>query len=218
MRSETSHAAQRTSGGYLLRGGKKVVLQRPEADTSLVSARLGDNGLGFSSARETPGSPCGSYRMMDGRRAADVDLNDATVPTSALLGGQRGRGHVSRRCSSARLRAVRDAVGAIGAMVQATVDYAKTASSSARRSPASGPAAPQVRMRIKEEEARAVALFATLSLDGPAAIRARAISGAKAKIGRCARVVHSGGDPAPRRHRHDRMSWRWAVLPTPDRV
>jgi len=45
-------------------------------------------------------------------------------------------------------------------------------------------------MRIKEEEARAAALFATLSLDGPAAIRARAISGAKAKIGRCARVVH----------------------------
>ena len=41
-----------------------------------------------------------------------------------------------------------------------------------------------VRIKIKEEEARAAALFATLSLDGPAALRARAISGAKAKIGR----------------------------------
>ena len=44
--------------------------------------------------------------------------------------------------------------------------------------------------KIKEEEARAAALFATLSLEGPAPLRARAISGAKAKIGRCARFVH----------------------------
>jgi alkylation response protein AidB-like acyl-CoA dehydrogenase len=47
-----------------------------------------------------------------------------------------------------------------------------------------------VRMKVNEEEARASALFATLSLDGPSDLRARAISGAKAKIGRCARFVH----------------------------
>jgi alkylation response protein AidB-like acyl-CoA dehydrogenase len=47
-----------------------------------------------------------------------------------------------------------------------------------------------VRMRVNEEEARASALFATLSLGGAAERRARAISGAKAKIGRCARFVH----------------------------
>jgi len=47
-----------------------------------------------------------------------------------------------------------------------------------------------VRMKINEEEARAAALFATLSLDGAVEMRARAISGAKAKIGRCARLVH----------------------------
>ena len=33
--------AQRTSGGYLLRGGKKVVLGGASAETLLVSARLG---------------------------------------------------------------------------------------------------------------------------------------------------------------------------------
>ena len=37
---------------------------------------------------------------------------------------------------------------------------------------------------------RAASLFATLSLDGPPEARARAVSGAKAKIGRCARLVH----------------------------
>src|SRR5262249_46233646 len=40
------------------------------------------------------------------------------------------------------------------------------------------------------EEARAAALFATLSLDGTPDMRARAAYGAKAKIGRCARIVH----------------------------
>jgi len=45
-------------------------------------------------------------------------------------------------------------------------------------------------MKVKEEEARAAALFATLALDGPADRRLRAISGAKAKIGQCARFVH----------------------------
>jgi alkylation response protein AidB-like acyl-CoA dehydrogenase len=47
-----------------------------------------------------------------------------------------------------------------------------------------------VRMKVAEEEARASALIATLALDGPTERRARAISGAKAKIGRCARFVH----------------------------
>jgi alkylation response protein AidB-like acyl-CoA dehydrogenase len=45
-------------------------------------------------------------------------------------------------------------------------------------------------MRVMEEEARASALFATLALDAPSDRRARAISGAKAKVGRSARAVH----------------------------
>jgi len=45
-------------------------------------------------------------------------------------------------------------------------------------------------MKIQEEEARAAALLATLHLDAEPASRARAVSGAKAKIGRAARLVH----------------------------
>ena len=44
-------------------------------------------------------------------------------------------------------------------------------------------------MKVKEEESRASCLFATLSLGGPAQQRARAVSGAKAKIGRAGRSV-----------------------------
>jgi len=184
--------AQRTNDGYSLRGGKKVVLGGSSADTLLLSARLGDQGLGvFVVPRTTHGLTVRSYRMVDGRRAADVDLNDAMVPTSALLGGNENAGGAVEAVLQRAIAALSaDAVGAIGAMVKATVDYAKTRVQFGQ--PIANFQALQhrmVRIKIKEEEARAAALFATLSLDGPAAICARATSGAKAKIGRCARLV-----------------------------
>jgi alkylation response protein AidB-like acyl-CoA dehydrogenase len=185
--------AQRTNDGYSLRGRKKVVLGGPSADTLLVSAQLGDHGLGiFVVPRKTHGLTVRSYRMVDGRRAADVDLNDAMVPTSALLGGNEDAGGAVEAALQRAIAGLSaDAVGAIGAMAKATVDYAKTRVQFGQ--PIANFQALQhrmVRIKIKEEEARAAALFATLSLDGPAAIRARATSGAKAKIGRCARSVH----------------------------
>jgi len=185
--------AQRTSGGYLLRGGKKVVLGGSSADMLLVSAQLGDNGLGiFVLPRETRGLTVRPYRMVDGSRAADVDLTDASVPSAALLGSNEDAGDTVETVIHRAIAALSaDAVGAIGAMVKATVDYAKTRVQFGQAI-ANFQALQHrmVRIKIKEEEARAAALFATLSLDGPAAIRARAVSGAKAKIGRCARFVH----------------------------
>jgi len=185
--------AQRTSGGYLLRGGKKVVLGGASAETLLVSARLGEEKFGiFLVPRETRGLTVRPYPMVDGRRAADVDLTDVAVPSAALLGGNEDAGDAVEAVLQRAIAALSaDAVGAIGAMVEATVDYAKTRVQFGQ--PIANFQALQhrmVRMKIREEEARASALFATLSLDGPAALRARAISGAKAKIGRCARSVH----------------------------
>jgi alkylation response protein AidB-like acyl-CoA dehydrogenase len=185
--------AQHTSGGYLLRGGKKVVLGGSSADTLLVSARLGDDRFGiFVLPRGTRGLTVRPYRMVDGSRAADVDLTDASVPSAALLGSNEDAGDTVETVIHRAIAALSaDAVGAIGAMVKATVDYAKTRVQFGQAI-ANFQALQHrmVRIKIKEEEARAAALFATLSLDGPAAIRARAVSGAKAKIGRCARFVH----------------------------
>lgn len=185
--------AHRTSGGYLLRGGKKVVIGGPSADMFLVSAQLGDNRLGiFVLPRETRGLTVRPYRMVNGSRAADVDLTDVTVPPPALLGGNEDAGEAIETVIQRAIAALSaDAIGAIGAMVKATVDYAKTRVQFGQAI-ANFQALQHrmVRIKIKEEEARAAALFATLSLEGPAPLRARAISGAKAKIGRCARFVH----------------------------
>lgn len=185
--------AERRSDGYVLQGAKKAVLGGAMADTLLVSARLGDDRIGiFVLPKDTRGLTLRPYRMLDGGRAADLDLTAAAVPSSALLGGHEDAGTTVAAVLARAIAALSaDAVGAIGAMVKATVDYAKTRVQFGQ--PIANFQALQhrmVRMRIKEEEARAAALFATLSLDGPADMRARAVCGAKAKIGRCARVVH----------------------------
>jgi alkylation response protein AidB-like acyl-CoA dehydrogenase len=188
--------AQRRTDGYVLQGAKKVVLGGEMADTLLVSASLGDGKQGkiaiFVVPKGTRGLTLRPYRMVDGNRAANVDLTDVTVPRSALLGGNEDAASAIETVLHRAIAALSaDAVGAIAAMVAATVDYAKTRVQFGQ--PIANFQALAHRMvdiKVKEEEARAASLFATLSLDGPPDIRARAVSGAKAKIGRCARVVH----------------------------
>jgi alkylation response protein AidB-like acyl-CoA dehydrogenase len=185
--------AERRRDGYVLQGGKKLVLGGAMADTLLVSAQLDGDGIGiFVVPKETRGLTLRPYRLLDGSRAADLALTDVALPSSALLGGRADAAAAVEAVLQRAIAALSaDAVGAIGAMVKATVDYAKTRVQFGQ--PIANFQALQhrmVRMRIKEEEARAAALFATLSLDGAADMRARAIHGAKAKIGRCARLVH----------------------------
>ncbi len=188
-----STRARRTNRGYVLQGAKRTVLGGPMADTLLVSAQLAEGRIGiFVVPGNTDGVTLRPLRLVDGSRAADVALADVTVPHSALLGDNEDAGAaVEAVIRSAIAAASADAVGAIAAMVKATVDYAKTRVQFGQ--PLASFQALQhriVRMRIAEEEARASSLFATLSLDGPAEAGARAVSGAKAKIGRCARHVH----------------------------
>jgi alkylation response protein AidB-like acyl-CoA dehydrogenase len=185
--------AERRRDGYVLQGGKKLVLGGAMADTLLVSAPLDDDGIGiFVVPKETRGLTLRPYRLLDGSRAADLALTDVALPSSALLGGRTDAAAAVEAVLQRAIAALSaDAVGAIGAMVKATVDYAKTRVQFGQ--PIANFQALQhrmVRMRIREEEARAAALFATLSLDGAADMRARAVHGAKAKIGRCARLVH----------------------------
>jgi hypothetical protein len=185
--------AQRRSDGYVLQGIKKVVLGGAMADMFLVSAEIAPGRTGvFLLPRDTKGLTVRPYRLVDGGRAADAVLTDVPAHSSALLGGNDDAGRAVEDVLHRAIAALSaDAVGAITALVKATVEYAKTRVQFGQ--PIANFQALQHRMvalKIKEEEARASALFATLSLDGPADMRARAISGAKAKIGRCARAVH----------------------------
>jgi len=184
--------ARRSSDGYTLQGAKKVVLAGAAADTLLISAVLDRDRVGiFVVPKATRGLTLRPYRMVDGGRAADVELNDVTLSPSALLGGNDDAAGAIETVIHRTIAALSaDAVGAIASMVKATVDYTKTRVQFGQ--PLAKFQALQHRLvaiRVKEEEARAASLFATLSLDGEPAMRARAISSAKAKIGRSARLV-----------------------------
>ena len=189
----TPTRAQRQGTGYVLHGAKRMVLGGPMADTLLVSAQLAAGRTGiFVVPKGTKGVTVRPVRLVDGRRAADVTLAEVAMPQSALLGGNEDAGMIVEAVIQQAIAASSaDAVGAIAAMVKATVDYTKTRVQFGQ--PLAAFQALQhrmVRMRIAEEEARASSLLATLGLEGPPEVRVRAVSGAKAKIGRCARHVH----------------------------
>jgi alkylation response protein AidB-like acyl-CoA dehydrogenase len=183
--------ATKSTSGYRLSGAKKVVLGAPMADTILVSAQVGTHSGVFVVPKNARGLVARPYQTVDGARAADVDLSDVAVPSSALLGGREDAGAAIDLVIDRAIAALSaDAVGAMATMVAATVEYTKT------RVQFGQPIAKfqalqhrMVDMKVKEEEARASCLFATLSLDAAPAHRARAVSGAKAKIGRNARSV-----------------------------
>lgn len=189
-RAEETRATT-TASGFVLSGTKKMVLGAPMADILLVSAKV-ETGLGvFIVPAQANGVALRGYRTVDGGRAGDIDLNNVVIPQGSLLGGNEEAAEAIEEIIDRGIAAISsDAVGAMTALVAATVEYTKT------RVQFGQPIAKfqvlqhrMVNMKVKEEEARASCLFATLSLDGPAGRRARACSGSKAKIGRMSRAV-----------------------------
>ncbi len=176
----------------MLSGEATSVLGAPMAERLLVAARLpaGTDGL-FIVPASAHGLTVRPFRTVDGLRAADLTLAGVAVPKSALLGGREDAGAALAKAFDRAIAAVSaDTVGAMAAMVTATVEYTK------QRIQFGQPLAKfqviqhrLVHMKIKEEEARASCRLAMLSLEGPAAQRTRAVSGAKAKIGRAGRAV-----------------------------
>ena len=184
--------AAKRGNDWSLAGSIKAVSGAGIADTLLVAAAMPSGGTGvFALPRNAKGLTIRSYGIVDGATAADVELVDAAAPASTLLGGnEKAQDAVGAALDRAIAAACADAVGAIAVMVNSTVEYAKT------RVQFGQPIAKfqvlahrMVDMKVREEEARASALLATLSLDGASAQRQRAVSGAKAKIGRNGRFV-----------------------------
>jgi alkylation response protein AidB-like acyl-CoA dehydrogenase len=99
--------AVREPEGYRLNGAKAVVLGAPQADIILVSAQAAEQPRGalslFLVPRDAAGIRLRSYATIDGRRAAEVILED--VRLVAFLG---------------------EAAGAVQAAFQVTADYLNT--------------------------------------------------------------------------------------------
>ena len=195
-----AHVAARAEpgpAGFTLSGRKAVVHNAAAADFLVVSARSGGEpgaagGISlFVVPRGAAGLGIRSYGTVDGLRAGEVALDGVEVGADALLGAPGDAFPVIEAVTDAAIAAVcAEAVGIMDRMREMTLEYLKTRQQFGR--PLGSFQALQHRavdMLIACEEARSLALMATLRLAGSAAERRRAVSAAKAHVGKAGRKV-----------------------------
>ena len=194
--SRLACTAVRNGGGWRLSGQKIVVLDAPSADYFLVSARGGGDaestGSLFLVERGTAGLSLRSYPTQSGHRAADLRLDDVVVGADALIGAPGGGLAMVERAVDKGIAALcAEAVGIIAALNETTLNYLKTRKQFGV--PIGKFQALQHRMAdmfIAAEQSRSMAVNAAVYADSEdVAVRRRAVSGAKAYIGRAARLV-----------------------------
>ncbi|MGE0113214.1 acyl-CoA dehydrogenase family protein [Aquabacterium sp.] len=189
---------QREGQGLLLSGGKVLVHGGGVADAFVVIARnsgaVGDE-QGLSAVvvpANAPGVAIKAYATHDGTRAADVTFDRVALPESALLGPEGGAFKALDQVLDRGIAALAsEAVGAMGALVDATLDYLKTRKQFGR--PIGTNQALQHRMvdmHIALDEARSMALYGALMVEeGDVGARRKALSATKIEIDRTARLV-----------------------------
>ena len=192
---DVSTTAVRDGDDSVVTGSKIVAMNAPLATHLLVTARTVDSeGISLLLVdldRAGPGLDIHGYRTVDDRRAADLVMDGLRLPAHALL-GEEGQAWASldqaRDEGAAAICA--EAVGCMRKVLSDTVEYCK------QRRQFGQPIGSfqvlqhrMVDMYMELEQAVAAVYLAVLNLDAEPAIRARAVSAAKATIGRAARFV-----------------------------
>ncbi len=129
--TDVTTRARQDGVDWVLNGEKTVVLNGGAAQKLVVLARSSgeqsdENGLSlFLVDSSTPGVETTSYRMTDGRAAANVVLNNVTA--EALIGGP-GEGYalMGPVIEQAMLAVAADALGAMESLNAQTLEYLKT--------------------------------------------------------------------------------------------
>jgi pimeloyl-CoA dehydrogenase small subunit len=196
--ADVAASARRDGAGYVLDGAKSLVLHGDSAKKFIVSARLSGarsdrGGLGvFLVDAAAPGVSTRGYATVDGLRAAEVALSNVRVPAGAAIGEPGAAFPLIERVADAAIAALcAEAVGAMAAMHETTVDYMKT-----RKQFGVTIGSFQVlqhraaEMLVALEQARSMAMLATMMVaEDNARERRAAISAAKVQIGRSGRIV-----------------------------
>jgi pimeloyl-CoA dehydrogenase small subunit len=196
--ADVATTAKRDGDGWVIEGEKSLVLHGDSADRLVVSARVAGqrrdrDGIAlFLIDAKAPGLSRRGYPTQDGMRAAEVSLARVRVGAAAVI-GEPGQALplVERVVDEAIAALAAEAVGAMTALHELTVDYLKTRQQFG--TPIGRFQALQHRavdMLIAVEQARSMAMLATMMAAEPdAGERARAIAAAKVQIGRSGRLV-----------------------------
>ena len=195
--ADVTTTAKKTPDGWRLDGHKTAVLDGNAAGQIIVSARV-DDGSGkpgklclFLVPQGTRGLASRDFPRLGGGRACNLELRDVQLPADALLGdGSDALPAIEAVIDRAMAALGAEAVGIMQTLLDQTLEYTKIRKQFGRPLSANQ----VIRHRLADmamqcDEARSMALRAALMADAEPVARSRAASGAKAKIGKCARFV-----------------------------
>jgi alkylation response protein AidB-like acyl-CoA dehydrogenase len=196
--ADITTTASADGDGFLIDGKKSVVVHGAEAGQLIVSARSSGGqreqaGISlFVVPADSAGVTIKGYRSLDGQRAADIVFDQVRVPAGAAIGAVGAGWELLDACAdygAALLCA--EAVGAMEALFDATLDYLKTRQQFG--APIGKFQALQHRMAdmyVHLEQARSMALLAAVKADASDAEERRsAVSAAKYRVGEAGRFI-----------------------------
>jgi pimeloyl-CoA dehydrogenase small subunit len=196
--ADVATTARKDGAGYVLDGAKSLSVHGDVADKLVVSARLsgdqrGKTGIGlFLVEAKASGVTRRGYPTMDGLRAAEVTLVNVKVGADAVIGEPGNAFPLIEQVTDVAIAALAaEAVGAMSAMHELTVDYLKQRKQFGV--PIGNFQVLQHRageMLIALEQARSMAMLATMmAAEENAVERRKAISAAKVQIGRSGKFI-----------------------------
>ncbi|HEY7843964.1 MAG TPA: pimeloyl-CoA dehydrogenase small subunit [Bradyrhizobium sp.] len=196
--ADVSTTAKKKGSGFLIDGEKFVVLNGENADTLIVTARIGGGrhdktGIGvFLVPANAKGVVKKSYPTQDGLHAADISFTAVEVGAEAAIGdGENALPLIERVVDEARTALCAEAVGLMDESLKTTVEYIKTrkqfgvaiGSFQSLQHRAAD-------MFVAVEQARSMSMFATMAADfDDPKERAKAVAAAKVQIGKSGKFV-----------------------------
>jgi pimeloyl-CoA dehydrogenase small subunit len=204
--NDVATSARYEDGQWVLNGAKSVVLHGGTADRLIVTARISGTqrahaGIGlFLVDGDAAGVTRRNYATQDDQRAAEVDLVNVRVGADAVM-GEPGKAWplIERVVDEALAALCAEAVGAMSATLDLTVEYLKTRTQFGK--PIGSLQALQHRaaeMLVGIEQSRSMAMLASMMAgEEDRELRHKTALAAKVQIGRAARFV---GEQATQLH------------------
>jgi len=195
--ADVTTEAKKKNGDYLVSGFKSVVMNGPNADKLIISARTSgkqDDKEGISLFvidKNLEGVSLRNYPTVDGRRASEVTLENVIIPSSSLL-SEEGKGfqHLEGAIDGATLAICAEAVGAMEVLYKTTVEYTKTREQFGQ---AIGKFQVlqhrMVDMFMEYEQSKSLLYMATIKNVEGSKDAKKAISGLKYQVGKAAKFI-----------------------------
>lgn len=190
--------AKKNGNGWIIDGGKFVVINGDNANTLIVTARTKGaqrerSGIGvFLVPALAKGISKKGFPTQDGLRAADINFTGVELGYDAAIGDpENGLPLIERVVDDARTALCAEAVGLMDESLKITVEYMKTRKQFGV--PIGSFQSLQHRaadMFVALEQARSMSMFAVMAADfDDAAERAKTVAAAKVQIGRSAKFI-----------------------------